>query len=411
MKILKGKNVEVKVFTDLIEEDAEKQIIEMANHDITKGSQVRIMPDVHAGKGSTVGTTIKLPENFEDWKVSPNVVGVDVGCGIMMYKLNDKNIDLIKLDEVVNKFIPAGFNIHNKPQNLEFTEEALENLSFNVSGNRRERVHQSLGTLGGGNHFIELGVDENGDYWLSVHSGSRSLGLLVANTHQEIAVKRLHEKEVNLKEVIEKLKAEGRHKEIQRTIEEKIKSQSPKITKEMEPLAYIQGDDLKNYLNDMNIAQKYAAASRETMLNIIVEMMGFDVIDKFDSVHNFIEHDNFKKGIIRKGATSAKDGERLVIPLNMRDGALICVGKGNEDWNYSAPHGAGRMMSRAQARKELKLEDFKAQMEGIYSSSICETTIDEAPEAYKPAKSIIENIDPTVDILHLVKPVYNFKSH
>lgn len=410
MKVLKGKNVEVKVFTDLIEETAEKQIIEMANHDITKGSQVRIMPDVHAGKGSTVGTTIKLPENFEDWKVSPNVVGVDVGCGIMMYKLNDKDIDLIKLDEVVNKFIPAGFNIHNKPQNLEFTEEALENLSFNVSGNRRERVHQSLGTLGGGNHFIELGVDENGDYWLSVHSGSRSLGLLVANTHQEIAVKRLHEKEVNLKGIIEKLKSEGRHKEIQGTIA-KIKSQTPKITKEMETLAYIQGNDLKNYLNDMNIAQKYAAASREVMLNIIVEMMGFDVIDKFDSIHNFIEHDNFKKGIIRKGATSAKDGERLVIPLNMRDGALICVGKGNEDWNYSAPHGAGRMMSRAQARKELKLEDFKAQMKGIHSSSIGETTIDEAPEAYKPAKSIIENIDPTADILHLVKPVYNFKSH
>ena len=406
---IKGKNADVKVYTDLLEDLAREQIETMANHEITKGTQVRIMSDVHAGKGSTIGTTIKLSDNFDDWKVSPNIVGVDLNCAIMIYKLADKDIDLEKLDSVINEFIPDGFNVHDKSQDLEFTEQAVKNLTFSVAGKRLERINTSLGTLGGGNHFIELGVDESDAYWLSVHSGSRGLGVQVATHHQNVAIERLKENQVNLKEIIERLKAEGRHKEIQETIA-RIKSETPAITKEVETLAYLQGEDLKNYLNDMEIAQKYANASRSTMLNIIVDKMEFTVVDKFDSVHNFIEHDNFKNGMIRKGATSAKKGERLVIPLNMRDGSIIAVGKGNEDWNNSAPHGAGRMMSRTQARSKLNLDDFREQMKGVHSSSIGESTIDEAPDAYKPAEVIIEAIKPTADILHIVKPVYNFKA-
>lgn len=410
MKTIIGKYAEAKIFTDLVEDLAVSQVKEMADHEITKKTQVRIMPDIHAGKGSTVGTTIKLPDNFEDWKVSPNVVGVDIGCSIMMYKLSDKNIDLEMLDKMVNEKVPAGFNVHDEPQDISFTKKAVEGLTFKIEGKRLDRVHKSLGTLGGGNHFIELGIDENGDYWLSVHSGSRNLGVQVAGTHQDIAIQRLKDNQVDMKAIIEQLKAEGRQREIQATIA-KLKSETPKVTKEMETLAYIEGEDLKAYLKDMDIAQKYASASRAKMLDIIVEAMGFEVVDKFDSVHNFIEHDNFTNGIIRKGATSAKKGERLVIPLNMRDGSLICVGKGNEDWNNSAPHGAGRMMSRTKARKELSVDDFKRQMNDVYSSSVGESTIDEAPDAYKPAKSIIEHIKPTADILHVVKPVYNFKAH
>lgn len=410
MKTLQGKNGEVKIFTDLVEDMAIEQVQSMADHEVSENAVIRIMPDVHAGKGSTVGTTIKLSEDFNQWKVSPNIVGVDVGCGILMYKLNDKDINLERLDAVVHRSIPAGFNVHEKGQDTKFTMNAIKGLTFPVNGKTSARIHQSLGTLGGGNHFIELGVDEDGNHWLSVHSGSRNLGVQVANFHQNVAIQRLHEKTVDLKGVIAKLKAEGRHAEIQATVE-KIKSETPDITKEMETLAFLVGDDLKNYLNDMTIAQEYAHQSRTTMLDIIVREMGFTVVDSFDSVHNFIEHNDLKDGVIRKGATSAKLGERLVIPLNMRDGSLIAMGKGNVDWNLSAPHGAGRMMSRSQARRELSMDDFKAQMSDVYTSSVMESTIDEAPEAYKPAQSIVENIKDTVDIIHLVKPIYNFKAH
>lgn len=410
MIIINGKNVEVKIFTDLLEDTAREQIQNMANHEITKGTQVRIMSDVHAGKGSTIGTTIKLAENFADWKVCPNVVGVDAGCAIMMYKLADKNIDLEDLDNKVNSLIPSGFNIHNKAQNEELTQRLLNTLTFKIEGDKVDRIHKSLGTLGGGNHFIELGKDEIGDYWLSVHSGSRNLGVQVASIHQDVAIKELERKEVNISEVIENLKKEGRHKEISDTVK-MLKANQIELTKEVKGLAYLEGELLKNYLVDMIVAQEYAHNSRKTMLDIIVKAMGFNVVDKFDSVHNFVEHDNYKNGIIRKGATSAKSGERLVIPLNMRDGSLICIGKGNKDWNESAPHGAGRMMSRSKANKEIKLTEFQAQMEGIYSSSVSEATLDEAPDAYKPAEVIIENIKDTVDIVHIVKPVYNFKAH
>lgn len=410
---LKGKYTNAKVFTDNLEDLAREQVIGMLNHKITDGANVRIMPDVHAGKGSTIGTTIALPENFEDWKVCPNVVGVDIGCSIMMYKLNDKDIDLDKLDNIVNEVVPAGFNVHQSPQNVELTESMIDDLTFNLKGKTVDRIHNSLGTLGGGNHFIELGKDGNGDYWLSVHSGSRGLGVQVATHHQNVAIDNLKRNEIALDKVIDKLKTEGRHSEIQKTIES-LKKETPSITKDDEVLAYLEDEDLLNYLLDMKTAQDYAHFSRKTMLDNIVDSMGFTVVDKFDSVHNFIEieFENNKpvSGMIRKGATSAKLGERLVIPLNMRDGSIIAKGKGNSDWNESAPHGAGRMMSRTKARNELSLDDFHEQMKGIHSSSIGESTLDEAPDAYKPAQEIIDNIGDTVEILHIVKPVYNFKA-
>lgn len=420
---LQGLNGEAKVFTDLIEDAAKEQVKEMLDNPISEKAQVRIMPDVHAGKGSTVGTTIKLPENFEDWKVSPNIVGIDVGCGILMYKIKphkyskNGNIDLASLDFVVNTLVPSGFNVHSNAKDRKFTQEIIDSLTLKFGIKNQEHIHNSLGTLGGGNHFIELGVDEDGEYWLSVHSGSRYLGLKVATAHQKIAEKKMNS--FNVEKIVNELKSQGRHKEIQEVIKS-IKEEKQKIEKDKEfalkdekekVLAYLSGEDIENYLNDMIAAQKYAARSREVILDTIVKALALEVVDKFDSVHNFIEHDNFKNGTIRKGATSAKEGERLVIPLNMRDGSIIAVGKGNKDWNESAPHGAGRMLSRSQARKKLKLEDFKEQMSDVYTTSVMQSTINEAPDAYKPAQSIIDNIKDTADIIHIVKPIYNFKAH
>lgn len=411
MIIIKGINADAKIFTHNVESTAMDQIQNMVNSEITEKTQVRIMPDTHAGAGSTIGTTIRLPENFEDWKVSPNVVGVDIDCGIMMYKIADKKVNLRKLDEVINKKIPSGYNTHTSPTDGKFTQAVLDNLTFEIKdSNIITRIHNSLGTLGGGNHFIELGIDEDGNYWLSVHSGSRNLGVQVAEHHQKIAVELLEKPEVDVKAIINELKAKGKHSEIAYTIKNLNKG-NQKLSKETIDLAYLQGDLLKNYLIDMEIAQNYALKSREKMLDIICEAMEFEVIDKFDSAHNFIEHDNFTNGTIRKGATSAKKGERLVIPLNMKDGSIIAVGKGNVDWNNSAPHGAGRLMSRTKAKDTIKLEDFKNQMSAVYSTSVVESTIDEAPGAYKPAEEILRYIEPTVDVIHLVKPVYNFKSH
>ena len=405
---LKGKYADAKVFTDLVEETAVGQVQNMINNIITDKTQVRLMPDIHAGKGSTIGTTIKLPDKFEDWKVCPNVVGVDVGCSIMMYKLKEKDVDLKKLDKTVHSKVPSGNTVHQEAKNIKLTEELLEKLTISIPSKNIDRIHQSLGTLGGGNHFIELGVDKDGSYWLSVHSGSRNLGVQVASTHQKIAEEQMKSNQVDKNALIKKLKDEGRHSEIQSALDS---IDSTKISKDDLTLAYLEGQLLKDYLNDMDIAQKFAHYSRKAMLDAIIEEMKFTVVDSFDSVHNFIEHDNFKSGTIRKGATSAKAGERLVIPLNMRDGSLICVGKGNSDWNESAPHGAGRLMSRSKAKEQLNFSRFQQQMVDVYSTSVVESTIDEAPDAYKPAQSIVENIKDSVEILSIVKPVYNFKAH
>lgn len=398
---LRGKNGTAKVFTDLIESQASGQIIEMLNSPITEGAQVRIMPDVHYGKGATIGTSIKLPEDRSDWKVSPNVVGVDIGCGMMSYKLKDFNMPLDEFDEIVNRVIPSGYNIHEMAPQPIFTERILEDSEFLHNRATEEHIAKSLGTLGGGNHFIELALDEDGDYWLTVHSGSRKLGVLTAKHHQKVAD--FSDKKTDRGEVIADLKRQGREREIESALSALKEKESP-VNK---TLNYLEGDSLEEYLTDMAIAQKFAEENRRTMLDHIVLAAELSVTDSFDSVHNFIDIEN---GIIRKGATSARDGERLIIPLNMRDGSLICRGKGNEDWNNSAPHGAGRIMSRRKAKESVDYEDFKATMDGVYSTSVVESTIDESPFAYKPIEAITENIRDTVEIEHWLTPVYNFKA-
>lgn len=396
----KGKFAEATIFTDLIEEQALSQITEMLNQPITEKTIVAIMPDVHAGAGSTIGTTISLSGNKEDWRVCPNVVGVDIGCGMMSYKLADKEIDLKEIDKIVNKYIPSGFNIHSKAQDQKFTDNLIENLTFIVDN--PERIGLSLGSLGGGNHFIEIATDEVGSFWLTVHSGSRNLGVQVAKYHQKKAERTMLNVEVD--KIIAEFKAAGKEKYIEKAIKE-AKAPLADITKD---LSFLTGDKLDQYLNDLVLAQKFAHLNRKTMLDIIVEKAGLAIVDEFDSIHNFID---VEEGIIRKGATSAHKGERLIIPLNMRDGSLICIGKGNKEWNYSAPHGAGRMLSRSAAKRELDLDEFKKQMADVYTTSVGESTLDEAPNAYKPMEAIIDNIGDTVDIVHHLKPVWNFKAH
>lgn len=402
---LKGKYGETKVFTDNIDDGTIAQIINMLNSQITEGNKLRIMSDCHLGKGSTIGTTIKLNGNRSDWRVCPNVVGVDIGCGIMMFKLEDKDIDFKKLDEVIHRVIPSGQSVQRKSINYRDTQDSiLDNLVIELSGSTQERVLKSRGTLGGGNHYIELAQDDEGFYWLSVHSGSRNLGVQVAKHYQKLAESHNEYLKTDMLHIfINGLKAMNR----EHMIESKVKEYKEAMITKDNTLSYLNPNDLQDYLNDMKITQQYASKNRETMLGLICQGMGFTVIDSFDSIHNYIDVDN---GIIRKGATSAKDGERLVIPLNMRDGSLICAGKGNEDWNYSAPHGAGRMMSRTQAKANIDMDVYKEQMKDVYTTSVVQSTLDEAPDAYKPAQEIIENIKNTAEIVHRLTPVYNFKA-
>lgn len=398
---LQGKINTAKVFTNDIEETAVGQVIGMLNEKITENAQVRIMPDVHAGKGSTVGTTIMF-NDLKTAKISPNIVGVDIGCGIMMWQLAEKDIDLAKLDEVVNATIPSGFNVHPHGKSPREVRDKLSHLEMSIEDSTIERAVVSLGTLGGGNHYIELAQDEEENYWLSVHSGSRNLGVQVAQYWQKYAEK--NGDRDHIQAVIDYYKMLGQEKEIEGIIKN-LKEEVRAINKD---LSFLTGDALLMYINDMEIAQEFAHRNRNTMLQLICDAMDFHVEDKFDSIHNYID---VEQGIVRKGATSARAGERLVIPLNMRDGSLICEGLGNEDWNFSAPHGAGRTMSRSKAKELISLETYQEQMKDVYSTSVMRSTLDEAPDAYKNADSIIENIKDTAKIVHHLKPVYNFKSH
>lgn len=403
---LRGKFTSAKVFTDNVEETAVGQIIDMLNSKITENAQVRIMPDCHMGKGSTIGTTIW----HEDWKtakVSPNIVGVDIGCGITIVKLGNKDIDLKQLDEVVNKMIPSGNNVHEtvleNSELMNWISKGMDIAHVPLDGGTRERILKSMATLGGGNHYIELAQDEEGNYWLSVHSGSRGLGVKVATYHQNVADSGVKKRIIAQQELIAKMKAEGRQSEIQAELD-KIKADNKSVSKTQQ---YLEGEELEDYLSDMKFAQQYAEFNRLFMLSRISGLMGFDWREYYNSVHNYID---IRTGIIRKGATSARKDEILVIPLNMRDGTLLCKGKGNPDWNYSAPHGAGRKMSRTQAKASIDMETYQEQMKDIYTTSVVESTLDEAPDAYKSADEIIENIKDTATILHHLKPVYNFKA-
>ncbi|KMT22211.1 RNA-splicing ligase RtcB [Clostridium cylindrosporum] len=361
---IKGKYANARVYTDNIDESAKIQIRELCDEVFMEGQRVAVMPDVHAGKGCTIGTTITIKD-----KIVPNLVGVDIGCGVITAKLSSTNISLDKLDNIIKRSVPSGHNIR-KTSHSYLSDINLKALKCRGIVNLK-RAELSLGTLGGGNHFIELNRDDSNNIYLCIHSGSRHLGCEVAQYYQRKAIK-THGGDVNLSS-----------------------------------LAYLDGEDFHDYIHDMKIVQEYANLNRRAMVNSILKGLNLEVVDEFNTIHNYIDTESM---ILRKGAVSARKGERLLIPINMRDGSLICKGLGSSEWNYSAPHGAGRLMSRTESRKNISIDEFLYSMKGIYSSTVSIATIDEAPMAYKSMEEIVKNIKDTVEIISIIKPIYNYKS-
>lgn len=394
---LQGKYASAKVFTDVVDNASVSQVINLLNQPYVAGSRVRMMPDIHAGAGCTIGTTMTISD-----KVCPNLVGVDIGCGMETVKIKESEIEPQKLDAVIRNHIPSGFEIRKVPH--PYSAEIDLHTLYCAKSVDISRALCSIGTLGGGNHFIEADKDDNGAVYIVVHSGSRHLGLQIANYYQEAAYKNLSSfSEEEIKAAISSLKASGREREIENTIRE-MKSKKCPVPKQ---LSYVEGALLDQYLHDMEIAQRFAALNRKAMMAVIIQEMGFHIDEQFTTIHNYIDIGN---RILRKGAVSAQMSERLLIPINMRDGSLVCVGKGNEDWNFSAPHGAGRLMSRSAAKEKFTVSEFKSQMNDIYSTSVGSSTLDECPMAYKNMKDIVDNITPTVEIESVIKPIYNFKA-
>ena len=383
----------LRVFAQTVEKEAIEQIRKMKDCAAYKDCTVRIMPDCHAGAGCTIGTVIAIKD-----RIVPNTVGVDIGCGMLVTELGKQDVDLQKLDEVINQRVPSGFNIHETKQ-CELKDQLMTlHCKEIVDVDKAER---SIGTLGGGNHFIELAIDEESNKYLVIHSGSRNLGVRVCKYYQDKAIK--HCKGNSIQQLVEQLKAEGRYQEIQ----SEIQREKQKLGKVTDELAYLDGEEMQHYLYDMGLCQRYADLNRKSISYAICNALNLSVHSQFSTIHNYID---IKHNILRKGAVSALNGETLIIPMNMRDGSLICRGKGNFEWLYSAPHGAGRLMSRRKAKETLSMEDFKKSMQGIYTTSVCEETIDEAPMVYKPAWEIKECIKDTVDIVNVIKPIYNFKA-
>ena len=395
---LKGKYNSARVFTEVIEQDAITQIIAFCSQPMSEGARIRIMPDVHAGAGCTIGTTMTIKD-----KVIPNLVGVDIGCGMETVRLKETHIELQKLDKLIYEKIPSGFAIREKPHR--YSERIdLEEL-YCIKHIDPLRAEKSIGTLGGGNHFIEADKGEDGSIYIVIHSGSRHLGVEVAKYYQNEAYRRLNkssDKEVN--ELIARLKAEGKQKQIQSELK---KLENTKTTDVPKHLAYCEGELFDQYIHDMKIVQQFAMLNRQAMMDEIIKGMHLHIREQFTTIHNYIDTDTM---ILRKGAVSAQAGEKLLIPINMRDGSLICTGKGNPDWNCSAPHGAGRLMSRSQAKQSFTVSEFKKQMDGIYTTSVNAQTLDECPMAYKSMEDIVDNIGDTVEINEIIKPVYNFKA-
>ncbi len=395
---LKGKYNEAKIFTDVVDEASISQVLLLLNQEFVSGSRIRLMPDIHAGAGCTIGTTMTITD-----KIVPNLVGVDIGCGMEIIKVKEKHMELQKLDKLIYEKIPSGFCVREKPHRY-FDHINLEELYCYPYIDIR-RAEKSLGTLGGGNHFIEANKDEEGNLYVVVHSGSRHLGLEVANYYQEQGYQSINgSTKEDIDRLIAHLKSQGREKEIQKSITILKNTKRTNIPRQ---LAYVSGDLFGQYIHDMKIIQAYAQLNRQAMMDEIVKGMKLHVLEQFTTIHNYIDTDAM---ILRKGAVSAKDGERLLIPINMRDGSLICTGKGKEDWNWSAPHGAGRLMSRSAAKENFTVSEFKKQMSGIYTTSVSKETLDECPMAYKGMDDIVSNIGDTVEIHKVIKPIYNFKA-
>lgn len=387
----------VKIFAKTIEAEAMKQIEDMATSEAYRDCKIRIMPDCHAGKGCTVGTVIQTAG-----KVVPNTVGVDIGCGMLVVKLGKKDINLSFLDRIINESVPSGFDVHEQSQLKKMSpimSSILHDLHESTQGCfDPDYIGRSLGTLGGGNHFIELDEDEQGCKYLVVHSGSRNLGVKVCNYFQHLAKKNVNHREER-KRIIEDLKKYGLEKEINNTLR-RLGTVPP-------DLAYLEGKDLDDYNFAAHVCQDFAYENRWNIAMTILRGLKLLHNGFFTTVHNYFD---IHSGIIRKGAVRAEKDEQLIIPLNMRDGSLICRGKGNEDWLCSAPHGAGRLMSRNAARNQLSMDEYRQQMHDIYSTSVCESTIDESPMAYKSSEEIESLISDTVDVVKRIKPIYNFKA-
>jgi len=416
----------VKIFTNNIEQEATDQLELLLNQRAFADCKIRIMPDVHAGKGCVIGFTGNLGE-----KVIPNIVGVDIGCGMLCVELGNIELNLEALDKIINEQIPSGMNVHEE-RKVRF--EKLQELKCYRELKDSRRLERSIGTLGGGNHFIEIDKDEDNNKYLVIHTGSRNLGKQVAEYYQELANQLCNYNIVEYKEkqqeLIRRYKEQDRKREIQSALNDLKKQYQINQNKIPKELAYLEGRYREDYLHDMNICQEFAKLNRIYIAAIIlnnifgcqlytmVNIKELDInkarkanvslsIPYFETTHNYI---SFEDNIVRKGAISAKAGEKVLIPINMRDGCIVAIGKGNEDWNCSAPHGAGRIMSRNKARETLKLEEYKETMKDIYSTSVVESTIDEAPFAYKPIQEIIDNIKDTVEIEKIIKPIYNFKA-
>lgn len=394
---LKGKYNTAKVYTDIIDQASISQIIELCSQEFTAGEKIRMMPDIHAGMGCVIGTTMTISD-----KIVPNLVGVDIGCGMETVRVKEKYIEPMQLDKLIYNNIPSGFSIRSKPHRY-FKEIDLDQLRCKDKIDLR-RAENSLGTLGGGNHFIEADKGSDGIY-IVIHSGSRHLGVEVVKYYQQQAFRALGKADRDsVNGLIDDLKKQGRECEIQTEVRKMKSREQIYIPKH---LAYVQGQLFDDYIHDMKIVQSYAMLNRKAMMNEIIKGMRLTVVEEFTTVHNYIDTDNM---ILRKGAVSAAKGEKLIIPINMRDGSLICTGKGNPDWNSSAPHGAGRLMSRGDAKQSFTVSEFKKQMKGIYTTSVGPGTLDECPMAYKRIDDILGNIAETVDVLDIIKPIYNFKA-
>ncbi len=398
MIILNGKYNSAEVFTENIDNQAIAQIISLCSQPFSAGSKIRIMPDVHAGTGCTIGTTMTITD-----KAVPNLVGVDIGCGMETAVLKEKHIELQKLDKLIYEKIPSGFEIRQKPHR--FAEKIDLSELYCVEHINPVRAELSIGTLGGGNHFIEADKGSDGKIYIVIHSGSRHLGVEVAKYYQNEAYRRLNKSSAKeVQELIDRLKAEGRERQIQQELKKLANTKRTDVPKH---LAYTEGELFSQYIHDMKLVQKFAEINRQAMMTEIIKGMGLHITESFTTIHNYIDTDSM---ILRKGAVSAQKGERLLIPVNMRDGSLLCTGKGNGDWNYSAPHGAGRLMSRSEAKESFTVSEYKKQMKGIYTTSVNSGTLDECPMAYKSIEDIVNNIGDTVEINDIIKPIYNFKA-
>ncbi|MBC1469710.1 RtcB family protein [Listeria welshimeri] len=392
MLTLKGKYNEATVYTDNIDDNTIGQIITLCSQPFVKDSKIRIMPDTHGGKGCVIGTTMTIQD-----KIVPNLVGVDIGCGLYVVKLKPGKLKMSfdKLDKVIRERVPSGSRTHDK---------AIDDFDLDgvIAPINRGWASRSIGTLGGGNHFIEVNQGSDGIY-LVIHSGSRVLGKEIAEYHQEVAYKKLDSLRKELKVAATKAKKTGSLKMANDFMSDR------ELVKLDYDLSYVTGSDLENYLNDMEIAQRFAARNRYVMAQIILKAMKWDkaVISSFDCVHNYIDINNH---MLRKGATSAQLGEQIIVPLNMRDGSILATGKGNPDWNYSAPHGAGRMLSRSNAKAQISLESYQKAMKDVWTTSVSKKTIDEAPKAYKSARQLLADVEDTMEIQEIIKPLYNFKA-